>query len=133
MYWLRTDLIEYLKDEDLNVSKIVIETFHQEGMNAVHTMYGELKDRHSDFIDVDEYLLNQKGYVLLYSGHVDEAIILFKICVALNPDSWNAYDSLGEAYFEVGLLDQAIESYEKSLALNSRNKNAAVMLKRLRR
>jgi tetratricopeptide (TPR) repeat protein len=133
MYWLRADLIEYLNNEDLSVSEIMIETFQREGLSAALAVYAELKDRHADFIDIDEYLLNQRGHTLLYSGHVDEAIVLFEICVALDPDSWNAYDSLGEAYIEAGLIDQAIESYEKSLELNARNKNAAVILERLRR
>jgi hypothetical protein len=131
MYWLSTELIGYLKNEDLNVSAIMIEAFHREGLNAALTVYGKLKERHSEFIDIEEYLLNQRGYTLLHSGHVDEAIVLFEICVAINPDSWNAYDSVGEAYLEAGLIDQAIESYKKSLELNSKNKNAAMMLERL--
>ncbi len=133
MYWLKSDLIGYLESEDLNISAILLETFERGGLRAALAMYGELKERHSDFIDVDEYLLNQRGHNLLRTGHVDRAIVLFEICVAINPDSWNAYDSLGEAYIKAGLINQAIESYERSLELNSRNNNAAGMLELLRR
>lgn len=133
VYWLKANLIEYLENENLEISGILIKTVLQEGMDDALAVYEELKERHADFMDIDGYLLNQRGYELLHSRRVDEAIALFELCVALNPDSWNAHDSLGEAYLEVGLIDQAIESYKKSLELNSRNKNAAVILKQLSR
>ncbi len=61
-----------------------------------------------------------------------EAIKLFKLNVEYFPDSWNVYDSLAEAYMKNGNNDLAIKNYEKSLELNSENKNASEMLKKLR-
>jgi len=49
------------------------------------------------------------------------------------PESYNAYDSLGEAYMRAGEKDFAIRNYEKSLELNPKNENAKKMLENLRR
>ncbi len=48
-----------------------------------------------------------------------------------NPESWNVYDSLGEAYKDAGNSARAIELYERSLELNPNNTNAVRMLKQL--
>ncbi|WP_163220588.1 tetratricopeptide repeat protein, partial [Citrobacter freundii] len=47
------------------------------------------------------------------------------------PDSWNAYDSYGEALLKAGRKDDAIAMYRKSVALNPGNANAKAVLKRL--
>jgi len=57
----------------------------------------------------------------------------FKCFMVAFPDSWNVYDSLGEAYMEDGQKDPAIQNYEKSLELNPENTNGAETLEKLRR
>nr|MCU0982767.1 tetratricopeptide repeat protein [Pirellulaceae bacterium] len=42
--------------------------------------------------------------------------------VALFPDSWNAWDSLGEVAAKAGLKEKAVASYRRSLELNPQNK-----------
>ncbi len=76
--------------------------------------------------------INTLGYQLLKMKKFQEAIKLFKLNVEYFPDSWNVYDSLAEAYMKNGNNDLAIKNYEKSLELNSENKNASEMLKKLR-
>ena len=46
--------------------------------------------------------------------------ILFKLNVSEYPDSWNVYDSLGEAYFKKGDKAMAIKNYQKAVELNPR-------------
>jgi len=48
------------------------------------------------------------------------------------PESFNVYDSLGEAYMVKGDNANAIINYEKSLVLNPDNTNASDMLKKLK-
>jgi hypothetical protein len=48
---------------------------------------------------------------------------LFKPNVALHPDSWNTFDSLGDGYVAVG-NELAIKNYKRSLELNPKNQNA---------
>ena len=44
--------------------------------------------------------INQLGYELIGVGRVGDAIRVFKFNVAAFPESWNTYDSLGEALVE---------------------------------
>jgi len=59
--------------------------------------------------------VNQAGYGLLGQNKVDEAIVLFQKNVKEHPDSWNAYDSLAEAYALKGDKGQATANYRKAL------------------
>lgn len=76
--------------------------------------------------------LNDTGYQFLWVNKTPEALELFKINVRLNPNSWNVYDSLGEAYALAGDKKLAIENYEKSLALKPDNKNGQRALDKLK-
>jgi Flp pilus assembly protein TadD len=65
--------------------------------------------------------LNASGYQLLAVKKPADAINVFKLVVQLYPQSWNAYDSLGEAYASAGQKELAIANYEKSIQLNPKN------------
>jgi len=75
---------------------------------------------------------NARGYNFLRQDKVAQATTLFEITVDLYPDSWNAYDSLGEALMTAGDREAAIAMYEKSMELNPDNTNGRDMLVRLR-
>lgn len=79
-----------------------------------------------------EEQVNEVGYSLLGRKRVKEAITVFEMNVADFPSSWNAYDSLGEAYGEGGQKERAIANYEKSIALNPDNTNGVEMLRKLK-
>ncbi len=61
--------------------------------------------------------VNTYGYTLMGAGRVDDAIAMFEANVKAHPDSWNVYDSLGEALETKGEVKGAIKNYEKALAL----------------
>jgi Tfp pilus assembly protein PilF len=71
------------------------------------------------------------GYRFLENNNLTEALALFKYAVTVYSNSWNAFDSLAEAYMKTGQVDLAIENYEKSLELNPNNNNAKDMLKQM--
>ncbi len=58
--------------------------------------------------------INNQGYTLLGQKKVDEAIALLQQNVKLHPESWNAYDSLAEAYALKGDKAQATALYRKA-------------------
>ncbi len=58
---------------------------------------------------------NLIGYQYLGAGKRKEAIDIFRKNVKSHPDSWNAFDSLGEAYAENGESKLAIENYTRAL------------------
>ncbi len=75
--------------------------------------------------------MNGVGYLFLQSGKGKEAIAVFKMNVAAFPESWNVYDSLGEAYLTNGNKVLAKINYKKSVALNPENKYGIEALKKL--
>jgi glyoxylase-like metal-dependent hydrolase (beta-lactamase superfamily II) len=76
--------------------------------------------------------INAYGYVFLRQQKVQEAIRMFEINVELYPESWNVYDSLGEALLNAGKTDDAISMYEKSIVLNPENTNGVQVLEEIR-
>ena len=82
---------------------------------------------------VAETELNSVGYSILEEGSAAGAVALFKLVVELYPGSWNAYDSLAEAYAKRGDKELAIKNYEKSLGLNPKNAAGAKKLEELKK
>lgn len=56
--------------------------------------------------------LNVYGYQLINQGRLDDAINIFKLNIKRHPDSWNVYDSLGEALNNKGDKAGAKKNYE---------------------
>lgn len=66
-----------------------------------------------------EVEMNAYGYQLLGQQKVDEAIATFEKNTKDHPASWNAYDSLAEAYAIKGDKKKALENYTKALNLTT--------------
>ena len=79
-----------------------------------------------------ENALNTAGYELLAMKDFEKAIEIFILNTKYYPQSWNTYDSLGEAYLKNGNTALAIENYEKSVALNPKNLVGIEVLKKLK-
>ena len=86
--------------------------------------YLAIKEKDSLNVFIYESNFNSLGYRQLREDNFTEAIEIFKINVALYPESANVYDSLAEAYFKNGDTIQAIDSYKKSIAIDSGNRRA---------
>lgn len=76
--------------------------------------------------------LNRFGLDLLRSGRVKDAIEVLKLNVAEHPQSFNVYDSLGEAYAADGDKALAIVNYTRSIEINPKNTDGIAALKKLR-
>ena len=68
---------------------------------------------------------------LLQENKLEPSVFVMEKAVELYPDSWNAWDSLGEVLVKAGNKDRAIQCYRKSLELNPRNKNGREMIQKL--
>ncbi|MFZ4928791.1 serine hydrolase [Chryseobacterium sp. Mn2064] len=75
-----------------------------------------------------EGTLNNLGYILMRNSRTDEAIKVFELNVKEHPQSGNAFDSLGEVYFNAKNYPLALKNYKKSLELNPQNMNASNMI-----
>lgn len=100
------------------------------GFDKALATYQAFKDRDPGF-DIPEPELNRWGYQRLAAGDTRMAVSLLKLATELHPDSWNAFDSVGEAYAANGDKALAITAYRRSLVLNPRNDNGAAQLKAL--
>ena len=62
--------------------------------------------------------LNAYGYQLVAQNDLPGAIEVFVANTEKNPTDPNAWDSLGEGYFNAGQKEKAIQAFKKSLSLN---------------
>lgn len=79
-----------------------------------------------------ERTLHRLGYLYLKAKRAPDAVSIFQLNTGEHPDSANAHDSLGEAYFETADYDRALASYQQSLVLDPANYNATAMIERIR-
>ena len=100
---------------------------------AARPTYRQYKLDHPDrFGQTSEGDMNRLGYSLLSEGKSEAAIVAFELNTETYPHSANAWDSLGEAYLGAERYEDAIRSYERSLALNTENDNARRMIDRIK-
>jgi len=91
----------------------------------------ENKARYSDLYPNLERLINQIGYDYLRIKRIQSAVEVFKLNAHLYPDSWNVYDSYGEALYLSGKINDAIKKYQKALELNPDSESSKGMLMKL--
>lgn len=98
------------------------------GFDRALATYQAFNTRDPGF-EIAEFELNRWGYQRLAAGDTRMAVGVLKLAADLHPDSWNAFDSLGEAYAANGDKALAIAAYRQSLVLNPKNTNGAAQLK----
>ena len=97
--------------------------------SAAYTAY--VKDPLHAYISDPERRVNALGYKLLAGKRADDAIIILEVNARMHPSSWNAYDSLGEAYLAANNNAEALRAYQRSLELNPQNRNAKQIIERI--
>jgi len=102
---------------------------NRRGYDKAPQVIQEIKKKDPTLVP-DENELNEWAYRVMGEKPKD-ALELFKINVSLYPDSWNVYDSLGEALLKTGNKEEAIKMYQKSVHLNPNNKGGKQILERL--
>jgi tetratricopeptide (TPR) repeat protein len=137
-YYSRSSLHEMLaKIETIanlaSISEPMFKTINEKDVQSAIRQYHELKVARPDAYDFSEEELNSLAFQLFRAKKLKAAIEVCKFNVELHPRSFNAYDSLAEAYLNNGDQELAIENFEKPLELNRFNWNAAEMLKKLKR
>ncbi|MGE5437212.1 MAG: serine hydrolase [Syntrophothermus sp.] len=113
------------------VSIHIGDVINEKGIDEGIKEYKRIQAEEPDKYIIRETELNELGYYYLTNKKFDEAIAVFKLNSETFPQSFNVYDSMGEALMKKGNKDEAIRNYKKSLELNPRNTNAVDMLKKL--
>lgn len=101
------------------------------GEEKAKAAFQERKKTQASAYSTNEREINTVGYQLMGTGKVKEAIAVFKLNAEEYPNSFNVYDSLGEAYAAAGEKKLAIENYRKSIELNPANVNGIEMVRKL--
>lgn len=114
-----------------SASAMLAQAIDEGGVEAGLARYRELVALDSADVYFDENEFNLLGYRYLGEQKVDAAIAVFEINVERFPDSWNVYDSLGEAYGVKGETERAIQLYRRSVELNPDNGNGIQAIERL--
>jgi tetratricopeptide (TPR) repeat protein len=113
-------------------SPYAIKTFRKglatRGFDHAADVMNNLKQADPAF-NLSEGDVNEFGFILLQQKKSTEAVEIFKLNVASNPASANAYDSLAEAYEKVGNKELAIQNFKRCVELNPKNDYAAGRLK----
>jgi tetratricopeptide (TPR) repeat protein len=79
-----------------------------------------------------ELTLNAVGYDYLFQGKTEEAIEILALNAKLHPNSYNVFDSLGEAYAKAGRKELALVNYKKSLEINPNSETGKKALEDLK-
>ena len=110
----------------------VAKVMKKQGADAGVKVFYKMKKAEEGKYVFDEKEFNSIGYVFLYNEKVKEAITLFELNVKEYPDSWNVYDSLGEAYMVAGKYDKAVTNYETALEMNPESESSQHALQELK-
>jgi CubicO group peptidase (beta-lactamase class C family) len=87
--------------------------------------------------DTERFVVPGQDYAIYHGrqfaemGDLDSAILILQTAVSRFPQSWEAYDALGDAYRLKKDIAAAIQSFKKSLELNPQNTHAIEVLKEL--
>jgi CubicO group peptidase (beta-lactamase class C family) len=109
-----------------SIAYSVAERIEKEGIAAALAHYDEIKGSTLYYLKENE--MNQVGYEFLQAGRVNEAVAIFQLNVNAFPQSFNVYDSYGEALMVQGNKAMALENYKKSVQLNPGNEGGIKVL-----
>jgi tetratricopeptide (TPR) repeat protein len=115
---METELVDF-GAAGLNGTEMLKDMITDEGLAAARKAYGELdRKQNPEGYGFHEWEMNALGYDLMGEGQHQAAHFILEVNQERNPKSWNACDSLADAYMAMGNVAAAKDWYEKALALN---------------
>ena len=100
------------------------------GKNTFDEYFRFKEDTLNFIVPGEDYLIGH-GCRFAEQGDLDNATLIFKAVISEFPESYQAYEGLGDTYLKKGDTEQAIHSFKKSVELNPQNTTAIEMLKKL--
>ena len=113
----------------ISVAYVLGTTLVTTGLANALKRYAEVKKQPAYYLNEGE--INGLGYGMIATGRIREAIAVFNLNVLEYPQSFNVWDSRGEAYMLNGEKTKAIMDYKKSLELDPFSMNAIRKLNEL--
>lgn len=124
-FYMNENIIERLNDGE----KLGSDYIEEGSLEQAARWYQELMKKDNSMNNWLENHLNNAGYNCLWRKAYGTAIAFLKINTILFPRSANAWDSLGEAYFDDKQYKLSIEAMKKSLEYGQNNQNAIKFIK----
>ena len=72
------------------------------------------------------------GLSLYQKQNYSQAVPYFRAAIQLDPQSWKAYQMLGQSYYEMGDSGSALQMFDKSLEIHPANKSLRQFANKLR-
>ncbi|UCC44006.1 MAG: PD40 domain-containing protein [Candidatus Zixiibacteriota bacterium] len=94
IYWVDASVIDYLKNNNLNLIDVLSRTVLDSGFQAALDKLNNLRIKHADYYVFDKCLLNGVGDRLLAAGDAELALEFFKLNHQRFPDSQNLIDTI---------------------------------------
>ena len=101
------------------------------GVDRARKMYDEARSRDKTIVLFPETEMNLLGYQILRDDKPNAAVTVFQMNVEAYPNSANVYDSLSDAYLELGNRDEALKYAQKALAALEKDTNSTPQFKQL--
>lgn len=113
----KIELLEVL-DARPSGTDLIVETAEKSGIDAAQAQFKSLQQSNPKGYTLYEWDLNAAGYKAMEENKLDIAVAVFTMNTVLNPGSWNAYDSLGDAFLAKDDKANAKISFQKAVELN---------------
>jgi len=115
-----------------SLASLIAKKVKDEPQFEIYNFYQKLKNSEdfNNFPSVEREN-NSLGYELLNNNLFEAAIDVFKINTELYPESFNVYDSMGEALAKTNKKDEAVKYYQKALEINPNLISSIEALKKL--
>lgn len=117
----------------ISICDAMLSKISTDGIDGALAFYKNIKKSGASGYLSSERELNTLGYLLLRDAAVDDAIKIFQLNTQEYPNSFNAFDSLAEAWLQKGNTREAILAYEQAVKLNPGYRDGIEALKRLRK
>ncbi|PWN63589.1 hypothetical protein C1631_021665 [Chryseobacterium phosphatilyticum] len=106
--------------------RILLEKGAASARNELYTLKKNITD-----YSLSEQQFNKLGYDFLRSGKLPQALETFRINTELFPQSFNTFDSYGEALLKNKQKEKALIMYQKSVELNPDSENGKKIIQEL--
>lgn len=103
-----------------NIYLKILQLVDEHGVDKAIETYGQLKKTSSEEYAFSESGLNDAGYYLLNRGNTEAAIKIFELNIEEYPKSANTYDSIADAYMQIGNKELTIKYANKTLEILSK-------------
>ena len=120
---VRPEMLDELAIVNDNLYKVFSKLEQKKALSKFASIKNEMTNLNLD------HTLNSIGYELLAKQLNEKALTVFELNTIEYPESWNAWDSLAEAYEILGEPIKAIQFYRESIKLNPNNEHATERLR----